>query len=584
MDTQRPSKPKKKRRIAKKSGERKKKDTDVGDKGFLVLEERQREKMSDEPATIDHLPDEILVCCFAFLVCADRRTRAAVVCRRWRRVALDDASMGRADCTTRAVLPRRRQRLGKCLLAAAEAAAAEGHRDCTRYILDGWPRLRYPSCRIIRAAACAGDVVNFAYVRSRIGDPYHSGLIEAARHGRTAIVAHLFAKVAARGMFRPKTVESALVEAAHYGHLECVTSLLTRLPTRPAEACLRAAQGGHTAVLARLIADGYTLCSAMCAQAAAGGHLDTLRFLREAGCPWDAQTCESAAAVGRIDILDCARDHGCPWDARTCVAAAHAGRLDILTYVHSRGCPLSDTTLAAAASIGRVDILAYLCDNGCPRTAAACRAAARGTFMDALVYLYDRGCPLSDAVCTHAAANGDLGMLAFAHERGCSWDASVCTAAAGGLCHMRVLRYYGCDRARGADRDEGRLACLLYARARDCPVDEVPCLYATYVGDLTLLRRLRDAGCPWTGDVVDAAAGGGRNAMVIYAHEAGCPWGARTVVAAAARGAYNILRYALAHGCPYDADRAIEAARRGGHSRCVRLLEWAALPWLDALG
>lgn len=561
-------------------GKRKKKEAEQGDIWMATA--------------VDDLPDEILAHCFAFLVCIDRRTRASVVCRRWRSVALDDASIGRVDCVMRAVVPARRDAT-RCLVAAAEAAVAAGHRDCTRHLLDGRPRLYDPSDRIAVAAARAGDVSNFDYLRTlgyELG--YGGAIINAARCGQTTIVAHIL-DGRAGALPHPKAVERALQEAVYGDHLDCATYLSSRCPSDSYGACIRAAERGRIDMLCMLVADGHTLCARTCAQAAAGGHLEMLAHLHESGCPWDVHTCANAARIGRIDILGYARARGCPWSASTCSYAASAGHLDVLIYVRDRGCPWDGETLVSAATIGRMDILAYACDNACPQTAYATAAAACERHMDALVYLYERGCPWTSRVCAHAAANGDLAMLTFAREHGCPWDKATCAAAVGALCrapstHGRVASM------ADATKDEGRLACLSYARAHGCPIDDAPCYYAVVAGNMELLRRVRAIGSPWHADTTRLAAAAGRNAIVIYAHEDGCVWHWSTVTAAAARGAYNILRYALAHGCPYDADAAIEAARRGfpydadaaieaarlgGHWRCVDLLTWAGMPGDD---
>jgi hypothetical protein len=191
-----------------------------------------------------------------------------------------------------------------------------------------------------------------------------------------------------------------------------------------------------------------------------------------------------------------------------------------------------------------------------------------------LAELWDkRGCATlgADASCCEAAANGRLAALVWLRARGCAWHARACSAAALGG-HLEVLQYLhvqGCpwiindvcaDAALG-----GHLAVLRYAHAErhaGCPPwDAGTCSAAAFGGSVEVLRHLHEQGCPWDSDTCLYAAQAGQLEALRYAHEHGCPWDEYTCSAAAGGGHLEVLRYAHENGCPWDEDTCREAAR-----------------------
>ncbi|AJF97743.1 ankyrin repeat protein [Pandoravirus inopinatum] len=65
------------------------------------MQEHGTQRRAPAPPANDHLPNEILGLVFGRLQCVDRRVRAAVVCRTWRLVALDDGASGGAVAPAR---------------------------------------------------------------------------------------------------------------------------------------------------------------------------------------------------------------------------------------------------------------------------------------------------------------------------------------------------------------------------------------------------------------------------------------------------------------------------------------------------
>ncbi|AVK74986.1 F-box domain containing protein [Pandoravirus quercus] len=512
------------------------------------MQEHGTHRRASAPPANDHLPNEILGLVFGWLQCVDRRVRAAVVCRTWRLVALDDGAVGRRSCAR-----KRPPCFRSPAFYAAKSAAKVGHGDCMRRIFAAHPMICDPLDEIPKAAARPDCVDHFVCALKQCRADDQCAIAEAASYGASRVLAHTLAD----SWIDPRHALWAMRKAIANGHVECVRVLAPHCRDQT-ESMVEVAALGTASMIDILVGAGHPLHASACATAALWGRFDMLCHLRLIGCPWDARTCAYAIRTRRLDILAYARDNGCPWDAQSCAAAVAMGQHQLLAQLRDAGCPWDATVCAAAASCGDVD---------------------------ALVRLQHDGCPMSEAVCEDAAANGHLAILTYAHEHGCPWSTETINAAGFALCRV-PSRYASVARVgpyESDPRDAGRIACIAYANTHGCPSNGQVVNWAVEAGDFGTLVRAHRAGCGWSARTTALAAAAGRNAMVIYAHENGCPWSVQTVPAAAARGALNILRYALAHGCPYDETEAIEAAREGGQWPCIALLLWSALSG-DACG
>ena len=109
------------------------------------------------------------------------------------------------------------------------------------------------------------------------------------------------------------------------------------------------------------------------------------------------------------------------------------------------------------------------------------------------------------------------------------------------------------------------------------------CANAAYVGDLELLKWLREHGYPWGGDLDGSAtcyhaAREGHLHVLKWARANGAPWNERTCTGAAAGGHLEMLQWARANGCPWD-EWTCYCAADGGH---LEVLQWAranSAPW-----
>ncbi|AJF97067.1 ankyrin repeat protein [Pandoravirus inopinatum] len=349
-------------------------------------------------ATLDNLPDEVLVGVLCRLSCADIYSTAPRVSHRWRTLARDRSAMGPPVC------------LG-------------GHT----------PQHFRP---------CHGDTVPsdwLTYAHSKDCPRYRHACRDAVAAGRADVVAILY------GCNYPLGEAVALAAAAR-GDVPMLTYLRGIHCPLPGKMCVLAAAGGHLEVL-RFAGERACLWGRdTCKAAARGGHLDVLKYAHENGCTWDESTCTAAAKGGHLACLQYARAYGCPWDHyATMRGAAKRGHLACLRWAVEHGCRLgrwADLVLCDSVRRGHIDVVRYLVDDmACPLSANATETAAESGHLAVLQCLREAGCPWTPNVCRNAAAGGHLDILVYAHEHDCPWDIiDTCRAArAGG--HKDCLAY-----------------------------------------------------------------------------------------------------------------------------------------------
>ena len=157
----------------------------------------------------------------------------------------------------------------------------------------------------------------------------------------------------------------------------------------------------------------------------------------------------------------------------------------------------------------------------------------------------------------------------------------VIAATQGDLAVVQKLYEHGCpwdEHTCASAAEGGHLEILQWARANGCPWDKFTCAYAARAGHLDLLQWARANGCPWDEDTCGLAAEGGHLDLLQWARANGCPWDTLTCAYAANTGHFEILKWARANGCPWDAFTCAYAAR-AGH---LEILQWArarGCPW-----
>ena len=112
---------------------------------------------------------------------------------------------------------------------------------------------------------------------------------------------------------------------------------------------------------------------------------------------------------------------------------------------------------------------------------------------------------------------------------------------------------------------------LRWLRSRDppCPLNEWACTGAAEAGKVSVLKFLKEEGCPWLeATITRAAAEHGHLHVVKWARlEGGCPWDEMTCWAASQAGHKDVLVWARDQDppCPWFRSECIAGAIAGGH-------------------
>jgi len=146
---------------------------------------------------------------------------------------------------------------------------------------------------------------------------------------------------------------------------------------------------------------------------------------------------------------------------------------------------------------------------------------------------------------------GDLSGMQLLHQRGDLDDESD------SLCALAAAL--------------GQLEILKWLRENNFPWDEETCRRAASGGHLEVLQWACANGCQWNERTCTGAAQGGHLEVLQWAHANGCPWHSWTCSMAARGGHLEILQWARANGCPWD-HRTCANAMASGH---FELLSWA---------
>ena len=109
----------------------------------------------------------------------------------------------------------------------------------------------------------------------------------------------------------------------------------------------------------------------------------------------------------------------------------------------------------------------------------------------------------------------------------------------------------------------GNLSLLKWLRDNGCHWDKKTCKNAAENGHLEVLKWLRENGCDWDSGVCFEAALGGHFEVLKWARENGCTWNDQTVIAAATAGRIDILEWLLENGCQIDDATSYYAATAG---------------------
>jgi len=145
-------------------------------------------------------------------------------------------------------------------------------------------------------------------------------------------------------------------------------------------------------------------------------------------------------------------------------------------------------------------------------------------------------------------------------------------ASLGNLSLLKWLRENGCQWDTKCFRSaEGNLEVMKWLKENKCPRDLFEnCFMSGQNGNVEALEWARENGIPWNMGTTAGAAKGGHLEVLKWLRENGCRWEESTCVNAAGEGHFEVMKWAIENGCPFSEKTFCTAAKLGA----VELMKW----------
>lgn len=219
--------------------------------------------------------------------------------------------------------------------------------------------------------------------------------------------------------------------------------------------------------------------------------------------------------------------------------ATASNNIPLLEWLRSIGCIFTETAYREAVIYRNYRVIDWLQTIGCPRDTFAIHCAVCHDDIKMVRHLAVQGFPLDEDCVLEAIEKENLEMV--------------------------------------------KTLCEIIARL---PVNEhfaLPnvCEQAAAKGSVSILRYLREQGCPWNEETFAAAAGSGSFPVLRYLRKQGCPFDTTSLTAAAENGHSGVIKWLTeVVNCPRSPD-AIAMACRFGKLKLVKYMYNRIYP-LDA--
>jgi hypothetical protein len=332
------------------------------------------------------------------------------------------------------------------------------------------------------------------------------------------------------------------------------------------------------------------------------GDWEVLQYLQGMPCnPWTVEKCSGhlsdelkanrffyclhvlIVGYNNIKTLRCARQMMFPWNEWALNAGIrHGVDLQILKWMHNQGCPNSCRTLGVAASWRDTNVLEWLLDIQCPSNERTFEFAieANCTFEN-LVWLRSHGCPWDVSALNAAMKHVDsLVLVQYLLEEKCPWSSHTFSLLVREE-NMSLLKLF---HEAGIKGDESHFQSALQSRRSieflqyllkciDSSLGASTFSVAVEVGNLSILKWLKDEGCPWDALAFSMAAKAGNMNVLNWLKDEGCPWNATAFSMATKAGNINVLKWLKEEGCPWNASVLTTAIKTGNDQIILWLCE-----------
>jgi hypothetical protein len=222
------------------------------------------------------------------------------------------------------------------------------------------------------------------------------------------------------------------------------------------------------------------------------------------------------------------------------LSAAEFNNMNMLVYLHQKGFRILGSVCWYAAKNRNMEMLQFAHDHGIEFDKNTMSYACKGGSLEIVMYLRNNGCPWNQWACTEASRFGHIHILTYLHENGCVWNSGAISAAC-------------------VSDDPENLECLEYAFSHGCLIDDWAAINCGIFGSNIALDYVISKNGPLTVYAISEATKRGDLQMVMKLREHGCPWDSRVTYWAKEKGHNAIYDYAIANECALpEPDREYE--------------------------
>lgn len=247
------------------------------------------------------------------------------------------------------------------------------------------------------------------------------------------------------------------------------------------------------------------------------GLMGRLYELRAAGCEMDEYSIRMAAFAGDLPMVRYLVEQKCDWSEQVARCAVVGGHLEVLRYLWNVHCPWMDSLTRNAAYNGKLDCLKFLVET--------CRCKLKETYMSG-------GMEIHIMTATAAAENGQADCLRYLMSLNCPVDGKTFAAVVQHKMDPDILSYCLANTKQDSEKActmaaaIGNLELLKQLREKGVPInEEQACKEAAFYGHLEVMKWIGDSfqSVWWFDGITTAAALGGRLDCLKYAVDKNCP-------------------------------------------------------------
>lgn len=221
--------------------------------------------------------------------------------------------------------------------------------------------------------------------------------------------------------------------------------------------------------------------------------------------------------------------------------------IPLLEWLRSIGCIFTETAYREAVIYRNYRVIDWLQTIGCPRDTFAIHCAVCHDDIKMVRHLAVQGFPLDEDCVLEAIEKENLEMVM-----------TLCEIIA----RLPVNEHFALPNVCKQAAAKGSVSILRYLREQGCPWNEETFAAAAGSGSFPVLRYLRKQGCPFDTTALTAAAKNGHSGVIKWLTEVvNCPRSPDAIAMACRFGKLKLVKYMYNRIYPLDANATREAAK-----------------------